>query len=487
MSQPETLVEAVEQVRSDAFVEVKYDEAIPNNVDLSSDKQLLRALESWHPAYLEWWKDMGPEGFQTSEVYLRTAVGVDPSGWAKFGHVKMPDYRWGILLAPKAEGRTIPCGRHKGQPAWQEVPAEYRALLKRLIVVQGDTEPASVEQQRHLGKTAPSLYDMRNLFQVNVEEGRHLWAMVYLLHSYFGKDGREEAEGLLARRSGDVDRPRILGAFNQPIENWLDFFMFTMFTDRDGKYQLAALAESGFDPLARTCRFMLTEEAHHMFVGETGVDRVVARTAELMGQGADPARAGGMPLPLLQKYINLWFSLSSDLFGGEISSNAADFFASGLKGRYKETQLADHRALDGTYRMEVVEDGRLVERDVPLRNAMNEVLRDNYVDDCQRAVDKWNRTLGKHGVAGTLRLPHRRFHRHQGIYAGLPFTPDGRLVDAATWAQHEGDWLPTSEDRAYVQSLMHGVTEPGKMAGWVAPPARGINSQPLDFEYVRLD
>jgi benzoyl-CoA 2,3-dioxygenase component B len=190
----DVLTEVPESIRGDAFVEVRSDASIPNNVDLESDKQLQRALETWHPNYLNWWQEMGPDGFQNAEVYLRTAVGVDPTGWAKFGYVKMPDYRWGILLAPKVEGRTIPCGKHKGEPAWQEVPGEYRALLKRLIVVQGDTEPASVEQQRYLGKTAPSLYDMRNLFQVNVEEGRHLWAMVYLLVKYFGKDGREEAQ-----------------------------------------------------------------------------------------------------------------------------------------------------------------------------------------------------------------------------------------------------------------------------------------------------
>jgi benzoyl-CoA 2,3-dioxygenase component B len=157
-----------------------------------------------------------------------------------------------------------------GLPVWQEVPGEYRNMLRRLIVTQGDTEPASVEQQRLLGQSAPSLYDLRNLFQVNVEEGRHLWAMVYLLHSYFGRDGREESEELLERRSGSNDKPRILEAFNEPIEDWLSFYMFTTFTDRDGKYQLLALAESGFDPLSRTTRFMLTEEAHHMFVGESG-------------------------------------------------------------------------------------------------------------------------------------------------------------------------------------------------------------------------
>ena len=114
----------------------------------------------------------------------------------------MPEYRWGILLAPRQEDRQVNFGTHKGEKAWQEVPGEYRAMLRRLIVIQGDTEPASVEQQRHLGKTAPSLYDMRNLFQVNVEEGRHLWAMVYLLQKYFGKDGREEAEGPAAAPLG---------------------------------------------------------------------------------------------------------------------------------------------------------------------------------------------------------------------------------------------------------------------------------------------
>ena len=194
---------------------VDYTSLIPNNVDLESDARLKRALEAWYPKYIDWWKNMGPAGFQDREVYLRTAVGVDAEGWAKFGYVKMPEYRWGILLAPKEEGRKIAFGQHKGDPVWQEVPGEYRSMLRRLIVIQGDTEPASVEQQRFLGKTAPSLYDMRNLFQVNVEEGRHLWAMVYLLQKYFGRDGREEAEDLLKRTSGDADKPRILGAFNE--------------------------------------------------------------------------------------------------------------------------------------------------------------------------------------------------------------------------------------------------------------------------------
>ncbi|MBA3392393.1 MAG: benzoyl-CoA 2,3-epoxidase subunit BoxB, partial [Deltaproteobacteria bacterium] len=148
------------------------DEKIPNNVNLGSDKRLQRALEAWQPHFIDWWKQMGPLGWQERDIYLRTAVSVETDGWAHFDHVKMPDYRWGIFLEPKKEGRTHGFGDFHGQPVWDEVPGEFRNLMKRLIVTQGDTEPASVEQQRDLGATAPSLYDLRNLFQVNVEEGR---------------------------------------------------------------------------------------------------------------------------------------------------------------------------------------------------------------------------------------------------------------------------------------------------------------------------
>src|SRR4029077_11960725 len=209
---------------------------------------------------------------------------VDPKCWAKFDYVRMPEYKWGILLAPQVSDRKIGFGAHKGEPAWQEGPGEYRAMLRRLIVIQGDTEPASVEQQRALGKTAPSLYDMRNLFQVNVEEGRHLWAMVYLLQKYFGADGRAEAEELLQRRSGDPDTPRMLGAFNEKTPDWLSFFMFTYFTDRDGKMQLEALARSGFDPLSPPRRLRRTERPPPLLVGRAGVGCIVERTCQAMAE-----------------------------------------------------------------------------------------------------------------------------------------------------------------------------------------------------------
>ena len=198
---------------------------------------------------------------------------------------------------------------------------------------------------------------------------------------------------------------------------------------------------------------------------------------------------------MLQRHINLWFSLSEDLFGGEISSNAADFFAAGLKGRYKEEQnQTDHIALTGSYVMDVPEGGGLTKKEVALRTAMNEVLRDEYVIDCQRAVDKWNRTLQKtlapelQAQVPLLTLPHRRFHRHIGVYAmdaGHYFDPSGAPIDKATFTAHRPEWLPTAEDRAHLQSIMRPVHEPGKIAAWLAPPARGINGQAFEFEYVR--
>ena len=332
---------------------VDIDAKIPNNVDLADDRRLQRALEGWQPKFIRWWEELGPVAFKRSPVFLRTAIDVGRDGWAHFDHVEMPEYRWGIFLAEPEPDRKIAFGDHKGEDAWQEIPGEYRADLQRLIVVQGDTEPASVEQQRQLCLTAPSLYDLRNLFQVNVEEGRHLWAMVYLLHRYFGRAGRDEADEMLERHSGDADNPRILGAFNEETPDWLSFFMFTYFTDRDGKYQLASLRESGFDPLSRTCDFMLKEEAYHMFVGATGVGRVVQRTLELMREHDtdDVHPHGGLNLDLMQRYLNFHCSVSLDLFGAETSTNAANYFAAGLKGRFGEERRDDDHVLRDATRL----------------------------------------------------------------------------------------------------------------------------------------
>jgi benzoyl-CoA 2,3-dioxygenase component B len=470
---------------------INYDDRIPNNVDLSTNKTLQRALEHWQPRFLDWWKDLGPAVFQSNDVYLRTATSVDREGWATFGMVKMPEYRWGIFLADQDPNRTIGFGDNIGQPVWQVVPGEHRSTLRRLIVTQGDTEPASVEQQRALGLSAPSLYDLRNLFQVNVEEGRHLWAMVYLLHAYFGRDGREEAEGLLERHSGDADKPRILTTFNEPINDWLSFYMFAYFTDRDGKFQLKALAESGFDPLARTCQFMLTEEAHHMFVGDTGIGRVVRRTAEVMNElrTDDPVKvraAGAIDLDTIQKYMNFWFSSALDLFGADVSSNAASYFATGLKGRPDESLYEDHVA-GGDYTLELPDGkGGVRTETISMRNAMNEVMRVAYIRDCENGVRRWNKLLEKAGVQHELRLPSPRFRRTVGSWANVPTDPAGNPIAPEAFAAGLPNWIPTPEDQAFVGSLMKPVLEPGKVASWIAPPDRGINNMPVDYEYVRV-
>ena len=315
--------------------------------------------------------------------------------------------------------------------------------------------------------------------------------MVYLLHSYFGRDGRDEAEELLARQSGNRDKPRILDAFNEPIDNWLDFFMFTMFTDRDGKSQLLSLSESSLDPLSRTTRFMLTEEAHHMFVGETGVGRIVERTCQLLknaGFSEDVRALGGIDIPTIQKFINLWFSLSLDLHGNEISTNAASYFSNGLKGRAQEEKWDDHQALDALYEMELPANGALERKAVPMRTAMNEVLRDWYVGDCEAGVQRWNKIFERHGMSERLRLPDRKFNRGIGMFSSLHYDPSGSPLSNEEWTRRKHEWLPSGSDRDYLLSIMdRPVYEPGKFANYIAPPLRGINRQPINFEYVRTE
>src|SRR5207248_508351 len=317
--------------------------------------------------------------------------------------VRMPEYRWGIFLAEPEPGRRIAFGDYKGQPAWQDVPGEHRGTLRRLIVTQGDTEPASVEQQRHLGRTCPSLYDLRNLFQVNVEEGRHLWAMVYLLQAHFG--------------------------------------------------------------------------------------RVVQRACEIMRDHKtdDVRKHGGIDLPTLQRYLNFHYSVSLDLFGSEVSTNAANFYTAGLKGRFEETKKDDdHQLKNATYRVAMLQGERIVEKDEPALPSLNERVRDDYIADCQRGVDRWNRIIREHGLDVELRLPHRAFHRAIGAFSEVRVSPDGRVLTQAEWEAKKHEWLPTEDDQAWVESLMRPETEPGKFASWIAPPPRGVNGQPLDFEYVRL-
>ncbi len=374
------------------------------------------------------------------------------------------------------------------------MPGEYRADLQRLIVIQGDTEPASVEQQRNLGATAPSLYDLRNLFQVNVEEGRHLWAMVYLLHAYFGREGREEAEELLHRNSGSEESPRILGAFNEETPDWLSFFMFTYFTDRDGKYQLGTLKESAFDPLSRTCEFMLKEEAHHMMVGTTGIDRVVERTAQLMVEhetdDAGPLRRGPaerhpevpelplqrVPRPVRRGDLHERRQLLHRRHQGPLAGGTA-------QGR----PPADRRLVHGGRAHRRRKRPKSIgQTEVSALVGLNTDLRREYISDCESGVTRWNRILDRAGLPQRLKLPHVAFNRKVGAFASVEVSPDGELLTEREWAEQKGRWLPTDVDKTHVRSLMQPVHERGKIAAWIAPPRNGINGQPFDYDYVHL-
>jgi benzoyl-CoA 2,3-dioxygenase component B len=314
--------------------------------------------------------------------------------------------------------------------------------------------------------------------------------MVYLLHAYFGKEGREEAEGLLLRNSGSPDSPRILGAFNEETADWLAFFMFTYFTDRDGKYQLGTLKESAFDPLSRTCEFMLKEEAHHMFVGTTGVDRVVERSAALVREHdtLDIGPRGGIPLDIVQKYINFHYTVSLDLFGGETSTNAANYFTAGLKGRWQETRRKDDHLLteDGFVLERPTAEGTWEREELSALLALNLDLRGEYIADCETGIKRWNRILDAAEIDFRFALPHPGFNRSVGVSADFHVTPDGTIVDEATWERARHTWLPTDEDLAFVRSMMRPVYERGKIASWVAPPRNGINGKPFDYEYVYL-
>ncbi|MBI2369517.1 MAG: phenylacetate-CoA oxygenase subunit PaaI [Deltaproteobacteria bacterium] len=316
-----------------------------------------------------------------------------------------------------ASSAEIEFGRYAGRPRWErvaELPNDaVRELLLKLIVYQGDTEFASVEQQRRLVATAPSPGDLESLVRVNREEMRHGWQMAYLLVTYFGDEGRKEAEGLLQRRADA--RTRLLGSFNEPVEDWLDFFAFTEFIDRDGKYQLTMLSRSAFAPLARSMGPMLKEEAYHLLTGHMGLMRVL--------------KAGKVPVAILQKYLNRWISTALDLFGKDASTAAQRAYEAGLKGRF------DEGARPGPAD--------------PLH--LNERARSQYYEECKGLIELLNQ-WGPEGQP-KLRAPDLRFNRRIGQHAGQPYSVDGELLDPGEHARHRAAALPGPEDRRAVASI----------------------------------
>jgi len=241
---------------------------------------------------------------------------------------------------------------------------------------------------------------------------------------------------------------------------------------------------------------MLTEEAHHMFVGQSGVGRIIERTCAVMREAGiddptdiDRVRAlGVIDLPTIQNRINLHFSLTLDLFGNDVSTNAANAYNAGLKGRYLEDQIDDDHCLIGAvYPVPRLRGGSILVEEMPAITALNVRLRDDYVKDAASGVERWwNRIIARAGYAYRLKLPHIAFHRHIGEFAEVHADPDGALLSDAEWERRRGEFLPSRDDDAYVAGLMRPCTEPGAFAPWIAPPRAGIDGKPGNFEYVKL-
>ncbi len=333
------------------------------------------------------------------------------------------DYRFEAKL-----GETIPeveFGDYRGQRKWErltDIPDQrIQDALLHLITYQGDTEFASVEQQRHLAETAPSDYDLQSLARVNREEMRHGFQMCYLLVNHFGSAGRTEARKLLERRAG---KDRLLGAFNLPVDHWLDFFCYTQFMDRDGKYQLTMLSRSAFAPLARSMGPMLKEEFYHLLTGNMGLMRIV--------------KARKIPTPIIQKYFNKWIPSCYDLFGTDHSSTAHWAYVWGLKGRYDEGSNLEPAPKD----------------------SLNEAARGLYRQELEGLTAALNRLI-REGQP-KLVLPNERFNRKLGAHAGKSYSVTGELLREERCAAYLADVLPSAEDERMLREIF-------KENDWIVP------------------
>lgn len=352
----------------------------------------ISTFDDWIEYFRQWQKDIGYDAALLGDYKFET----------KLGELHSPDIEFGDF---------------KGLRKWERVSQipnqSIRDALMNLIVYQGDTEFASVEQQKNLLDTAPTEYDRKALIRVNSEEMRHGWQMCYLLVNYFGDSGKLEARKLLERRAFRGDR--LLGSFNAPVSNWLDFFTYTEFIDRDGKYQLTMLSHSSFAPLAESVTAMLKEEHFHMFTGHTGLTRIL--------------RAGKIPLPIIQKYFNKWLSTAYDLFGTDHSSSAHWAYVWGLKGRFNED-----------------------EAQVPAeKGKLNDLARDLYIAECQKLIDQLNQLIPE--GQPKLYAPDLKFHRSIGEHVGKTHSVKGEPMSAGAYAKHLTDALPTPEDERLLSTL----------------------------------
>ena len=334
----------------------------------------------------------------------------------------MGDFDLSIQFDWERAGDSIEFGDYEGRAKWErslQVPHQsMRDALVSMITVQGDTEFASVEQQRHLLATAPTDYDRYAAARIMAEEQRHGWQMAYLLMTYFGQQGRREAQKLLERNAQDGDR--LLGAFNRPMPHWLDFFCYTMFVDRDGKFQLGMLSTSAFKPLAASMGPMLKEESFHLGTGSNGLRRII--------------KAGVVPLDMLQRFINKWASTAHDLFGVDASSSAHWSYVWGIKGRWDERKK--------------LESGQAVDKEI-----LNEEARGHYHEEIVREVRK----LSKHLPEGCpeLYVPHENFNREIGAFKRQRFTTQGEAFKGsdAEWEDYIGSQLPSAQDEEELKEI----------------------------------
>jgi benzoyl-CoA 2,3-epoxidase subunit B len=352
----------------------------------------IATFDDWVDYFRQWQKD----------------IGYDPS--------LLGDYKFETKLG-ELHTSEIEFGDFKGQRKWEraeQMPNQsIRDALLNLIVYQGDTEFASVEQQKNLLDTAPTDYDRQSLIRVNREEMRHGWQMCYLLATYFGDSGKLEAQKMLERRASQGNR--LLGSFNAPVSNWLDFFTYTQFVDRDGKFQLTMLSHSSFAPLAQSVTAMLKEEFFHMFTGNTGLTRIV--------------RANRIPVPIIQKYFNKWLSTAYDLFGTDHSSSAQWSYVWGLKGRYDE-----HEA-----------------KSPADKQKLNELSREHYLAESGKLIDALNQFV----PAGQPKLyaPDLRFNRSIGDFVGKTYSVTGELLSPEQHQKHLIEVLPGLEDERVLNEI----------------------------------
>jgi len=349
----------------------------------------------------------------------RKEIGVNPR--------EMQEFKFETLYGA-IEEKEIQFGHYKGRPKWEtvrQIPTQnMRDALLNMIVYQGDTEFASVEQQRFLFETAPTDWDRRALTRIQIEEMRHGWQMCALLIDHFGATGKVEAQKMLERRA--FENKRLLNAFNEEVDNWMDLYAYTDFVDRDGKFQLQMLKYSGFAPLGRSMSYMLREEAFHMGTGDSGLRRVV--------------EAGVVPAWLIQKYLNKWISESYDLFGTDHSSSAHWAYVWGIKGRYDEPKNQAQPDLDD----------------------MNDYNRKLYHDEVAGLVAHFNNAL-KAGQT-PLYAPDIRFNRTIGRWAGKKHHPQtGEPLDDKAYDQQVSEWLPTAADKKLLKETL--ATE----KKWITP------------------